>query len=130
MTRVIGAGVLLVSGQRILAISRGLDRANLGLPGGHVDPSDANARHAAGRELSEETGVQVYAPRLRYLASNRAHKGGTFVVFLAQEIVSWPSVLRSVPFEGFVGWHHPDDLLRPGVTYRDFHRRLFTKIGL
>lgn len=130
MSTVVGAGVLVLRGDRVLAISRGRQRSNLGLPGGRVDPTDSNPRHTAARELVEETGVQVRAPRLRFLAASPTPQGGIYVAYLASEIVSWPSVLRSTPFEGYVGWHRPEELLRPEVTHRIFHRRLFTQIGL
>jgi 8-oxo-dGTP pyrophosphatase MutT (NUDIX family) len=117
--------VLVARDGKVLAISRGLDIHDLGLPGGRSDPEDRSARHTAARELYEETGVEVYAPRLQYLASNVNHHGGTYVVFLAREIVSWPATLRSTPFEGYVGWHSPEALLAPGVTHRAFYRKIF-----
>lgn len=37
------------------------------LPGGHVDPDDRSAAHAAARELEEETGIRVSAAELSLL---------------------------------------------------------------
>jgi 8-oxo-dGTP pyrophosphatase MutT (NUDIX family) len=126
---VIAAGVLIVQSGKVLAISRGLDRANLTIPGGHVEKSDRNVRHAAARELHEETGVVVHPPRLRYLRANPSERGH-YVAYFAPEIISLPTILRSIPFEGFVGWHHPQKLLRPEVFHRDFYRQIFKQIGL
>jgi|GEM_PF-1429511 len=60
------ADVVAVTGDgRLLLIERGWDpfAGQWALPGGHVDPGE-DSRHAASRELEEETGVRVPADEL------------------------------------------------------------------
>ena len=109
-------------GGRVIELPAGL--------AGDIAGSESEAmEEAARRELLEETGVVAYSPRLRFLESNTA-RNGIYVAYWAPSVVFFPNILRSVPFEGFVGWHHPQELLSPKVTHHNFYRRLFTKIGL
>ncbi|MFI7274118.1 NUDIX domain-containing protein [Streptomyces sp. NPDC049879] len=59
------ADAVLFSGGRVLLIERGWPpfEGRWALPGGHVDPGETG-RHAAARELAEETGVHVPADEL------------------------------------------------------------------
>lgn len=113
---------------RVLAISRGTDIENWGLPGGKTEPGET-FEEAAVRELYEETGVDARASRLvpvleRYEA--RVHA----VIFLLQGRVVMPAVLESHPFEGFVDWKTPAELLGPKCRHRGENIVAFSRVGL
>lgn len=116
-----GAAVVIVNQGRVLAISRGLDRTKLTFPGGGTDRADRNPRETAARELFEETGVVVEPGHLQYVDQNNG-----FVVYTPMNIRSWPNELRSTPFEGFVGWHEPYELL--SSRHGAFQGRVLQKV--
>lgn len=110
---------------RVLAISRGHDKKDWALPGGHVEASDGGDRRVtASRELFEETGVLVTPAHFRCVYPGR------IPVFSPTVIDSWPPKLRSLPFEGFVAWKRPSVLCRPSASYRIYARQLFAAVGL
>jgi len=129
--RIVGAAVAIVGPDlRVLAITRGYALEDVGFPGGHRDASDRSGRQTAARELYEETGVVVDPAALDYVGQNRTQSGGVFVVYAPREIVSWPAVLRSEPFEGFVGWTSPTALRSPYARHGAFQGRILQRLGL
>jgi len=123
-----GAGVLVIRTGRVLAISRGHDRHDLGFPGGHKDTGDPSHRYTAARELWEETGIVVHPGRLRFIMMEQTRSGGIYALFEPTSIVSWPRTLRSKPFEGYVGWHRPEELCSPHARHGEFQCRVLRKV--
>jgi len=124
------AAVVVVLNQDgyVLAISRGGDVWDWGFPGGHAEPlQDCTIADAAFRELEEETGV--VAGELELLGEGRS---GSCVVttYLAEVVDEWPQVLRSEPFEGYVGWVRPEALVAPTCRYRVHAREILVNLGL
>ncbi len=64
------AGLVLLFDGRLVLLRRRYDpaRGKLALPGGFIDPSES-AEEALVRECREETGIELNADALRYLAS-------------------------------------------------------------
>jgi 8-oxo-dGTP pyrophosphatase MutT (NUDIX family) len=131
MMRVVGAGVVVLgTGPSVLAITRGLALDDLGFPGGRRDSEDSSAAVTAARELYEETGMVVEPEALVYVGYGPTPTGGVFVVYTPREIVSWPAVLRSEPFEGFVGWHPPAALRSTQARHGTFQGHILERLGL
>lgn len=113
----------------ILAVSRGADTADWGMPGGHVDAGET-LREAASRELREETGVRLgmHAQLVPIVTwKSRQHVTSTFGV---QGRLVWPAMLRSEPFEGHVDWKEPRELCTPQCSFAPYHAALFRHLGV
>ena len=114
---------MLVNNQGlVLAVSRIDDHADLGLPGGKVEPGESYEQ-ASIRETYEETGVKVLRQRFVYEREDQ--------VYIAQVFQAdvWAGKPRSR--EGaFVGWVEPEKLLTSECQFRDFNRGLFERVGL
>lgn len=124
-----GSACILVRRGHVLSVSRGADLDNWGLPGGGLDAGETH-HEAALRELWEETGVDARAAQLMPVYDRVRRSGGRGVTYLVRGPVHIPPVLRSVPFEGYVEWLAPSDLLAPTCTFRDDNRLAFSRIGL
>lgn len=114
---------------RILAVSRGRNPFNWGLPGGSVEPSEP-VEHAAARELREETGVAL-GPQasLRQLAEGPSFTHYVHIFGVEGELM-FPDTMCSIPFEGYVAWLKPQDMVLPTCRFADFQHELFTKLGI
>jgi 8-oxo-dGTP pyrophosphatase MutT (NUDIX family) len=113
---------------RVLAISRGDDVWDWGLPGGNSEADlDCTIADTAFRELEEETGVVAGELSFLYRAPSYTCCVTTFV---AEIIDEWPEILRSEPFEGYVGWVEPEVLVARTSRYRNHARMVLEKTGL
>lgn len=115
---------------RVLSISRGEDTSDWALPGGHVERGET-LPEAMERELREETGV-VCDINMRWRSLGTVHtdtdKHCTYLI--PQGRLFFPRVLRSVPFEGFVEWKWPEEMLTPSCTFAKYHNRAFLALGI
>ncbi len=125
------AGVLVLSEQSlVLAVSRGRNRDDLGLPFGDVDPGDINLGFTAARELLEETGVVVAPFDLAPIFSAVSVTGTYATTFVPHHILQWPRRLKSQPFEGYVTWAEPCEMVTAHCTFAAYQRALFTKLEI
>ncbi len=123
-----GACTILIRAGRVLAITKNRDLSDLNLPGGGVELRES-FMHAAIRELFEET--QVDASRATLVPVNhRRGPRGESVAFLVLGDVRFPAVMESRPFEGFVRWAAPMELLQPTCTHARVNRTNFARVGL
>lgn len=122
----LAACVLMRCGDRVLAISRGEDLEDLGLPGGRVEPGESVA-YGAMREMFEETGVELVGVRPLFTARSDMHMTTTFEPI---GLARWPSMLASNPFEGYVMWAEPGDLCRVTSSHAPYQRALFAHLRI
>jgi len=126
----IGAAIVIVNEFKlVLGITRGMNMADIGLPGGKADDTDPTLQYAAARETYEETGVVVDPNVLVFVADNPGPRG-THVAFYAPSVKQWPQKFESEPFEGFVGFYQPEAFLNPKAPYREYTGRVFEKLKL
>ena len=113
----------------VLAISRGSDTTDWGLPGGGVEDHETFEQGAA-RELFEETGVSL-APqtRLRKLFEGPSRRAYT-QVFEPQGTLFWPEKLQSNPFEGYVAFVPLSFLISETSSFKKYNLEFFKKIGM
>ena len=128
MTRRDGAAVLVHRHGGVLAISRGDDMLDWGLPAGGLDPGE-NFLEAACRELLEETGLDAAGCRFRALCWFSSPRGRSACFELLDEPL-WPHVLASDPWEGHVAWVAPQMLVRPTCSHADHNVRILAAAGL
>lgn len=114
--------------KRILAISRDENVWDWGFPGGGAESDvDDDVEDTARRELFEETGVDAGVLIPIHRRQSDTHCTTTF---MAETIYSWPAVLRSDPFEGYVAWVETQILLAPTSRYREHTTEILQLMGL
>lgn len=124
------AVAIIIRDGRILAVSRGDDTANWGLPGGHVERRET-LPEAMTRELQEETGVLADMHlKWKSLGTISSDNGTLCTYFIPQGRLHFPKVMKSVPFEGYVEWKFPKELMTPSCIFREYHRAAFGQLGL
>jgi 8-oxo-dGTP pyrophosphatase MutT (NUDIX family) len=110
-----GASIVLVtSGNKVLAVSRGGDIKNMNMPGGGIEVGET-PEDAAARELYEETGI--VADKLVYLCKQKM--GEKNIYFF--RAVKFSGQLTS-SHEGIAKWEDPETLLRS--QYGDSFRKV------
>jgi 8-oxo-dGTP pyrophosphatase MutT (NUDIX family) len=121
--------VILYRNGLVLSISRGTNTSDWNIPGGKVDLGES-LREAAARELYEETGVLVpYRKQLVpvYASMVRTH---FCTCFLVNGDVIFPPAMGSSPFEGYVAWARPDDLITSRSRFFEYNRNAFREAGI
>ena len=114
---------------RILAISRGKDTRDWGLPGGSRAKRDPDLATTAIRELAEETGIRL--EHVIPVFEGESPAGGTRVVtFAPVGVTFWPDRLKSKPFEGYVGWVPPELLVSPEASHAAYAARMLEQLGI
>lgn len=113
----------------VLAISRGTNTSDWNVPGGKVDQGEP-LKDAAARELYEETGVLI--PRRNQLEPVYEDLVHTHVCtcFWVEGDVIFPSIMGSNPFEGYVAWARPEDLLTERSRFHRYNREAFKVAGI
>jgi 8-oxo-dGTP pyrophosphatase MutT (NUDIX family) len=115
--------ILFVNGNgEVLAVSRKNDHADLGLPGGSVEPGET-FDEAAVRETLEEVGVKILKMRDVFDHPCRVHYAHTF---LAIEHEGEPRSMEGA----WVGWVKPEALLEPHCSFREYNRALFEALDM
>lgn len=112
---------LIVKGEHVLAVSRRNRPADLGLPGGSIEPEELPF-DALVREVKEETNVDVKAASFCFARVDETTDGKIAWAYLVTEWSGEPEQRE----EGItVQWVEPARLLEEGCTFRDYNRRLF-----
>jgi len=113
----------------VLAISRGTNTSDWNVPGGKVDPGEDLA-DAAARELYEETGVLVQRRhQLEPVYESRVHTHVCTCFWVSGELL-FPEIMGSNPFEGYVAWARPEDLLTEKSRFHRYNREAFRAAGI
>lgn len=112
----------------ILAASRKDNHADLGLPGGKIEPTDATPEDAVRREVLEETSLVLkeITPCFDHLDRVQDLVRRPCRCYL---VTSWEGTPKSM--EGaWVGWVPMERLLSPSCSFHEYNRALFKALGL
>jgi 8-oxo-dGTP pyrophosphatase MutT (NUDIX family) len=132
--RVKSATVLLFNGQgKLLAVSRGHDHRDWGMPGGWIEPGEKPVE-AASRELWEETGLLVYPEDLRmvYKQAGCATFTPTDDAVIYGEIDAMGGWILQPQgaWEGYVNWLEPRAIACSTCTFGKPNSRMLRDLGL
>jgi 8-oxo-dGTP pyrophosphatase MutT (NUDIX family) len=117
------ATTLIIDRGQVLSVSRLDDHADIGLPGGKLDPGES-CEEAAIRETLEETGIRVISMIHVFECDDGC---GYYVhTFLVTE---WEGVPRARE-SSMVQWVAPESMLTEQCSFRAFNRALFETVGL
>lgn len=109
----------------VLAVSRGDDVTDWGMPGGFLERGEAPAEGAA-RELAEETGLLTTPFDLRPIYE----QGGCTTFELAGPVTVLRRPMSSVPFEGYVAWVPLATIASESATFGRSNRKMLRDLGL
>lgn len=109
---------------RILAITRGRNLDDLGMPGGFIEAGET-PEQAAARELYEETGIVAQPEQLV-----EVYRQAGCVTFTPRGPVQMPPYLASEPFEGYVYWVEPHEIACESCTFGLSNARMLRDLGL
>lgn len=115
-----GTSILILKGDKVLAVARRNDPNMWGLPGGKVDPGETE-KEAAIRECLEETGLEIFNLKEVIRRNVGSDTGVTFTCDYRGE----PS---TQPGEPECRWQEPEALMT-GV-FGEYNTKLFRKIGI
>lgn len=119
------ATVLIVRDDgKMLAVSRGQNTSDWGMPGGYLEPGETPAQGAA-RELWEEAGIQVAPEHLKPV-----YEQAGCVTFTPVGPLHVPAVLYSDPFEGYVSWVSPAAIAAPSCTFGRTNAKMLRDLRL
>jgi 8-oxo-dGTP pyrophosphatase MutT (NUDIX family) len=122
----IGAACVLAfncTDDEILAVSRGADLANLGIPGGKIEQGEIPAQ-AAARELFEETGVVVHPNDFAeegFVRKSRVSVAQTCIAMVCKKVKLASSS------EGQVSWVCPDEVCKG--SFADYNKDLLANFS-
>ena len=118
------AGVCLVPrGPLVLAVTRGSNLNDLGLPGGKQEPGET-PENCAIRELAEET--NLFTHDLNLIDINNDEFG--YLVY-TYEVKKFTGQLKS-SIEGKALWVEPKQLIQSSCTFKKANKRILKKIKL
>lgn len=104
-----------------LAVSRKNDPADLGLPGGKVEPNETY-KQAAIREIKEETGLDI--DNLKYIYS--AYSVYDINYFVVVYSADYSGNIKPATNEGYVKWATQDELC--SGSFGNFNKDMFTQL--
>ncbi len=110
----------------VVAVSRRGKPEDLGLPGGSIEPTDADPYAALCREVLEETGVKVL--EATHVFSRVDATDGK--IAWAYEVTEWEGVPRKMEPGIEVSWENPGRLLEHGCTFREYNEALFKQLNV
>lgn len=114
---------------KILAISRGGDILDWSLPGGRVESGEAIS-DAAIRELYEETQCVISTDaKVSFVAKYLSGRNTTYFYLVEGDIIV-PNTLESIPFEGYVDWKLPQELVTKYCTFGKIQLKLFKHLNI
>mgnify|MGYP001097628659 CR=1 FL=1 len=112
----------------VLAISRGEDTTQWGLPGGKVELGESLA-NAVIRETWEETGYEIADPVPVYTGHSPGKVDYMTTTFTATVARAAKGAPQSDPFEGHLKWVMPDALVHSS-PFGEYNARLFSALGI
>lgn len=122
-------------GDKLLAVSRRDNFADLGLPGGKADGDglipDEHPYAAIYREARQETGIEIVAADYIFRRDDYRKPGDVRPTMpaLCFEVTKYKGEPRSMG-EGWVGWVKPSALVAPHCSFREYNMSLFDAVGI